>query len=260
MKHKDSLDDLELKYKKLKKNVEKLDVGDVKGSLIVLVSNDKIYFQHSYYEDGKRKRKYISKTDIQLAKNLAQKDYNKDANFAIDLILGQIEDLKSSIEKFNLEKIFYNIREEIQPLVTKAEPTWSEIVESWENLEYTPNPFEITKPIYTKKGEAVRSKSERLIADILFEKDILYKYEYSVILKNGKTVYPDFLLFTKSRKSIFWEHFGKMDEQFYADSAIEKMEAYRETGIRNIIYTFETINHPLNQNTIYDILKEYNLD
>ena len=37
--------------------------------------------------------------------------------------------------------------------------------------------YEIPNPVYTKKNEPVRSKSERLIADILYEKNIPYIYE-----------------------------------------------------------------------------------
>ena len=52
--------------------------------------------------------------------------------------------------------------------------------------------------IYTERGERVRSKSEKIIADKLFLQNIPYHYERPIYLKGFGMVYPDFccLLYT----------------------------------------------------------------
>ena len=90
--------------------------------------------------------------------------------------------------------------------------------------------------------------------------DIPYKYEYPVKLKDGRTVYPDFIILTRNRNQILFEHFGMMDNSDYANDGIDKIYRYAEMGFiqgKNIIYTFETSTNPLNQSTIYRIVNEF---
>ena len=48
------------------------------------------------------------------------------------------------------------------------------------------------KIFYTKKGEYVRSKSEKILADMFYDLNIPYEYECQLILRNGYEYYPDF--------------------------------------------------------------------
>ena len=70
-------------------------------------------------------------------------------------------------------------------------------------------------------------------------------------LKGTGMVYPDFtFLSRRTRKEIYWEHDGRMDDPVYARSAVRKIQAYEENGIypgENLILTFET------EKTILDI-------
>ena len=63
--------------------------------------------------------------------------------------------------------------------------------------------------IITEKGEAVRSKSEKIIADKLYMKEIPYVYEQPLYLKGYGYVVPDFkILNVRTKKRIlsgaFW--------------------------------------------------------
>ena len=61
----------------------------------------------------------------------------------------------------------------------------------------------------TEKGERVRSKSEKILADYFYRNNILYQYEKPLYLKGYGTIYTDFtFLSKKTRKEIYWEHEG----------------------------------------------------
>ena len=87
-----------------------------------------------------------------------------------------------------------------------------------------------------------RSKSELLIAELLEELGLEYKYE-PVVKINGKTRWPDFAVYCPEiNRYFFIEHLGRMDEANYRADNLAKMEAYEKAGIRNgidIIYTVE---------------------
>ncbi len=56
---------------------------------------------------------------------------------------------------------------------------------------------------YTHKGERVRSKSEVIIANLLYKYQIPYRYEFPLTIKDFGITYPDFLILNvrKKRKS-----------------------------------------------------------
>ena len=120
-----------------------------------------------------------------------------------------------------------------QLLVTPVEPIWEKELVRWYDSEYHGKEFyEGTAEIVTEKGERVRSKSEKILADYFYRNNILYQYERPLYLKGYGTVYPDFtFLSKKTRKEIYWEHEGMMDKPEYAKSAVKKIESYQRNGI-----------------------------
>lgn len=83
--------------------------------------------------------------------------------------------------------------------------------------------------IITEKGEAVRSKSEKIIADKLYMKEIPYVYEQPLYLKGYGYVVPDFkILNVRTKKEYYLEHFGMMDDYEYAKNAIKKIECFQK--------------------------------
>ena len=120
-----------------------------------------------------------------------------------------------------------------QLLVTPIEPIWEKELARWYDSEYHGKEFyEGTAEIVTEKGERVRSKSEKILADYFYRNNILYQYEKPLYLKGYGTIYPDFtFLSKKTRKEIYWEHEGMMDKPEYAKSAVKKIESYQRNGI-----------------------------
>ena len=128
-------------------------------------------------------------------------------------------------------------------------------------MPFKPNPYMEDMKIYdTRRGEKVRSKSEAILADILYGLGIPYHYEKPLYLGSGKVRYPDFtLLKIKSREEIYLEHFGMLDDDEYREKSLLKLDEYRKHGIyvgKNLIFTYETEKSPLDIKGIEKMLKE----
>ena len=96
----------------------------------------------------------------------------------------------------------------------------------------------------------VRSKSEKILADLFYKKGIPYIYEPMLNLKNGHYIFPDFaLLNLRKKKTIYWEHFGVISDSEYAAKSIRKLDEYERQGLisgDNLIFSTESTDNPLN--------------
>ena len=149
-----------------------------------------------------------------------------------------------------------------QLLVTPVEPIWEKELAKWYDSEYHGKEFyEGTAEIVTEKGERVRSKSEKILADYFYRNNILYQYEKPLYLKGYGTIYPDFsFLSKKTRIEIYWELEGMMDKPEYAKSAVKKIESYQRNGIHlgeRLILTFETELTVLNSQIVEELVEKY---
>lgn len=83
----------------------------------------------------------------------------------------------------------------------------------------------------TSRGEAVRSKSEVIIANLLHAKGIDYHYEHPLEL-GGVVKYPDFTIEDDDAGVTYhWEHCGLLHDPTYRRRWEEKQQWYREHGI-----------------------------
>ena len=117
----------------------------------------------------------------------------------------------------------------------------------------------------TERGDVVRSKSEVIIANILYQnrEHILYKYERPLeIVENGrkKTIYPDFTIINKhTGKITYWEHAGRMDDPYYANDFVRRINAYVSNDLllgRDVVITYETQNTPLDIKVVKQLVEE----
>ena len=149
-----------------------------------------------------------------------------------------------------------------EKLIRPAEISWEQRLKKWLSEEYTGKAFQKGAPvILTERGERVRSKSEKILADLFFRRGIPYKYECPLFLKGYGTVHPDFtFLSERTGKEIYWEHAGRMDEPEYAGSAVRKIQAYEENGIypgERLILTFETETSLLDTKLAEQLAEKY---
>ena len=205
---------------------------------------------------------YIPRSNKELPKLLAQKTYNRIVVKKVEARLKQIEKILQDYTDDEIERIYTSMHKERQFLVTPIEATWNQLLMEWYKEEYLGKEFKEGMPvILTEKGERVRSKSEKILADYFYRKNILYKYEKPLYLKGYGTVYPDFtFLSRKAGEEIYWEHEGMMDKQEYARTAVRKIESYQINNIYpgdRLILTFETEHSILNSKIIESLADRY---
>jgi hypothetical protein len=84
----------------------------------------------------------------------------------------------------------------------------------------------------TRKGIAVRSKSEVIIADLLYAKDVDFQYEQPFIASDNSWRSPDFTIVDDaSGQTFYWEHLGMLQRPSYRRKWANKLEWYRSHGV-----------------------------
>lgn len=85
----------------------------------------------------------------------------------------------------------------------------------------------------TEKGHLVRSKSELVIANMLFHMPGLEKYEYEQALElkaGAPPIHPDFSFTSPAGDRIVWEHLGMMSREDYRRSWENRKKDYEAAG------------------------------
>lgn len=205
---------------------------------------------------------YIKEKNIHLAQRLAQKDYDQKILRAIEKELECIRKYLINYPKTNVEQVFESLHRDRQRLIHPIRETDEQYSQNWRNVEYEGKGFAEDAPeFYTSRGERVRSKSEWIIAELLEKEEIPYRYEYPVYLRGFGKVYPDFtVLNIRTRREIYWEHMGMMDNPAYAEKAVNKIHTYEQNGIfpgEELLLTYETSKSPLDQKVIMRKIQRY---
>ena len=71
----------------------------------------------------------------------------------------------------------------------------------------------------------LRSKSEVIIANLLHERGIPFRYELPLSAPDGTLRLPDFTIAVRGR-TYYWEHLGLLDQSQYADAWKQKKAWY----------------------------------
>ena len=245
------LDSIISELENVRRELEEFIMNAPEGSLRIAKNENRIlYFQYNKNNAGKyRTGKYISKEKMPIIQQLAQKDYNVKLTSLIEKeikLLEKIEKFEAleNKNKMQIENVYDSLSLERKALVEPMYISNEEYAKKWQEEPYTKKPFlDGVVEIYTDRDERVRSKSEKILADRLFKRGIPYKYECPIML-NNRIIHPDFtVLNVKSRKEIYWEHMGMMDNKEYAIAAVKRIDDYGKNGIcvgDNLILTFET--------------------
>jgi len=84
----------------------------------------------------------------------------------------------------------------------------------------------------TSRGDVVRSKSEALIAELLYARGIEYAYERKLTFDDGSFRYPDFTIEDDDLgRVIYWEHLGMLNDSVYAQRWDAKRDWYSRHGV-----------------------------
>lgn len=230
------------------------------GVLKITTSNNCTQFKQCV--EAKKKQIYIKKGDQQLVYRLAQKSYDQKIQKLVGRRLKQLDKLTEEYEDNEIEKIYNKLHPIRKALIQPVEIPWEQRLAEWKNTPYIGKGFAPGMPeIYSKKGERVRSKSEKIIADIFYDLGIEYKYECPLILKGVGIVYPDFTILRKrDGKEIYWEHDGRMDDPKYAEKAVRKINSYIANGYfpgDNLVVSFESSGVVLNDRIVLKMIEKY---
>lgn len=205
---------------------------------------------------------YICKSDLQLAQQLAQKEYDQKVMKELTKIIKWIRQVVDASPYNSLNDIWEQMHPAKKSFIHPYTLSDEEYRKQWEGITYVGKSFdEAISEIYTDRGERVRSKSEKIIADKLNSMKIPYRYEYPLKLSGFGTVYPDFtILNLRTRKEYYFEHFGMMDKPEYASNAIQKLETYQRNGIypgEKLLITYETSEMMCDMRLVQCLFEKY---
>ncbi len=211
-------------------------------------------------DDGRLE--YVKEKDIDKVKRIVQRDY-------YNALLDNLRTARYRIERFtklydigSIERVYDNLSEARKALVTPMIPSDESYIAEWRvrNIGGA-NTFPEEGKYPTARGELVRSKSEKILADMFEKFGVPYSYEPQIVLPNGKSIYPDFaLLNVRIRKTIYWEHLGLITDGDYASRALLKINQYDKIGIevgKELIVSMESDENPLDIKLIEKKIKEY---
>lgn len=88
----------------------------------------------------------------------------------------------------------------------------------------------------TENGIWVRSKSEVIIANILYRSNINFKYEEKLYYNKNQWIEPDFTVRNNSQ-IWFWEHLGLLGDEQYNEHWQEKKQIYKNLGVYDKVIT-----------------------
>lgn len=147
------------------------------------------------------------------------------------------------------KKLILLIEDNMQWLMEYSKPQQSILARRNTNLfEYSVRDDKISIPYVeglihkTLSKDIVRSKSEVIIADALFNEGIPFEYE-KLLEENGRRCIPDFTFADASGDPIIWEHLGLLDNPSYKASWEKKLEFYNSIGYYEGQNLFTTRDH-----------------
>ena len=207
----------------------------------------KMYFGQQFFdkETNRWKSIHINKKMLPLAQSLAQKLYYSKVKDFLHHNLKMLTRMQRSYHPQRLEEEYNLLPEEIQMLIVPLQETVKTRIQKWNAEIYEPNSAMPEHLRYeTEQGELVRSKSEMIIANLLYQHrdTILYKYERPLpIVNKGKRIiiHPDFTIL---------EHAGMMDGSTYANDFVWKVNTYMKNDLlpgRDVLFTYESQMYPL---------------
>lgn len=249
---------------KLKQEAEESLARAPMGTLRGICRNGSAQYYVKNADNGKthKQGKYLKKTEREYARQIAQRDYDRVLLKQVIIRINALESLQKKYHENNCYETYDNLKFYRKAIVTPRLMSDEQYVREWESVTYEGKNYSYQEQeIYTLKGERVRSKSEKIIADKLYQKSIPYRYEYPVYVEGMGKVHPDFTcLDVKRRCEIIWEHMGMMGDEDYCKYALKKIENYEKAGFhqgQNIIYSFESSVCPLNTKVVDSILEAY---
>ncbi|MDD2483669.1 MAG: hypothetical protein PHQ50_01380 [Eubacteriales bacterium] len=192
--------------------------------------------QRHYYAEVAGKEKYLSKKKEALTSALQRKAFLEKSSVILQKNIALLSTCIEGYVNCNPVDARKELEERQNQLTTFLNHSDCNEMESASRL------FPEHLVHITPAGENVRSKSEAIIAGLLYANEIPYRYEKELRL-NEKTYYPDFTIVRPHDGKVFyWEHFGMVDDPEYLKGMNKKIEEYRQNGIsqwKNLLVSYD---------------------
>lgn len=218
------------------------------GRLYIVKKHQKVHY-YLWDNDSPSKFRYIKQSETGLIRGLAQRKYVDDLREACEAEAGAIDSYLSKLPIVRAEELCDSAEEEVRGMIDPIVDNDTSFVLGWERENYTPQlEVSLHDGLETERGEWVKSKSECMIANMLYKNGISYVYEKP--LKIGDFLFkPDFtILDVRRRRELFLEHLGMMGDPNYADGAVFKLNIFARAGYYlgdRLLISMETANRPL---------------
>ena len=241
---------------KVEKSLEKAPEGRVRMGK----SNGSVQFYYCKAGDNSNGQ-YIRKSEHALVRKLLQKEYDKKLKPVLQAEIKSLRFMIKQSRKTSPEDVYEAFPDAKKEWIRSYFENTADYVKAWTEEKTDTKGVIGVEGFHTEKGEIVRSKSEKMIADKLWKMGIPYCYECPLTLKNGRVIHPDFtILDIRNRQEVYLEHLGMMDNQPYAEGAVARINWYAESGIvlgRNLLLTFETLKTPFDVRILEELFRDY---
>lgn len=102
--------------------------------------------------------------------------------------------------------------------------------------KYAPNYHHLTD-----KGDYVASKSEEIIANVMYAAGVRYEYERELVIDEVR-LKPDFTVWREDGSMVIWEHAGLLGDVGYRKQFERKLDLYKKAGftqMKSLIVTYD---------------------
>lgn len=261
-----SYKDAEERYVELSKagqQIEKRMLRYPDGKIHIIKKKGKVQF-YLRTDPKDKSGEYMSKKEDKRIRQYLQKKYDEDVLHLINQEKSILKKslLRSKITSEKIQRLYSSQPQEVKDMIIPIDVSDDDYATQWLSVPYENKPIDKEKYSFkSNRGEIVRSKSEANIANALYEFGVPYKYECPLIISNGQIIHPDFTVLNKrTRKVVYWEHRGMMDDREYAKHTVRRIKQMEKEGIflgDNLIITEETNASPLGTDEIEMVIKHY---
>ncbi len=245
---------IKLNAKNLAK-LKKLPDNGVKSSIVRGCN------QYYLIDKESGKRIYAGKEKSKLIQGLVQRDYALAVDKKLIELRKRLVRFISNYDISKLSALYENLPDARKDIVVPILEPEDVFIGNWmSNHPGQQNSFPEDGIYQTNRGDLVRSKSEKIIADTLEKYKIPYQYEPMLEL-GYNTVYPDFVaLNVRTRKTLYWEHLGIVSDIEYATKNFKKILNYEKHGYllgQDLVTTMESTDSPLDVKLVERKIKEF---
>jgi len=244
----------------------KFEEDETTGLLLLEKHGDKTYcYERRTGTDRKRHKTYLGTPDSPKAKTRLKTRFLREKHRRLLYDQTLLAEVERQYQDYGFEAIMSALPNSYRTISQEDfNNARYEEVKAWANADYPKNtaPFPEAE-IYTRDGLRVRSKGECLLANILRELGVPYRYDGIHTITDGygntREVSPDFEIECLDRSHIIIEHLGKLYDQGYALKFGEKCYWYLQEGFilgKNFFVTSDDIHGGTDSQAIWCVAME----